>query len=249
MIDMKYFDVYYFCHLANSSIDKGEHVRIYADYFENCFLEMPDDFPKSSFLNEFCNWFVETVIFEEVDRITQGKEVYTFEPTTWIIQAVQRYKGTNIEFASYNEEIFGDFSEYFNLCVEKLEENSLYTDVIECIANEMEYILFQNREFLLKINRAISFYVENLGKIRRTSIPEWVKRTVFFRDRGCCVFCKKDLSGLLSILEDRDKHFDHIVPLDSGGINDVCNMQLSCKECNLSKLTNSETSTIYHNWH
>ena len=30
-------------------------------------------------------------------------------------------------------------------------------------------------------------------------MPEWVKRAVFYRDRGRCVLCGKDLSGQLAI--------------------------------------------------
>ena len=59
------------------------------------------------------------------------------------------------------------------------------------------------------------------------------------------MFCKKDLTGLYSLLEDNEKHFYHIVPLNEGGINDVCNMQLSCQDCNLSKSDNSMTSSLY----
>lgn len=82
--------------------------------------------------------------------------------------------------------------------------------------------------------------------ISRCYIPKWVKRAVLFRDRGCCVFCKNDLTGLYALLDDNEKQFDHIVPLDEGGINDVCNIQLCCKDCNLKKMTNTETSSIYH---
>ena len=54
----------------------------------------------------------------------------------------------------------------------------------------MEYILFQNRDFLLRFNeqQAVAFE-DNLRK--RKYIPEWVKRAVLFRDKGCCVFVKE----------------------------------------------------------
>ena len=47
------------------------------------------------------------------------------------------------------------------------------------------------------------------------------------------------------ILETDEIHFDHIVPLEQGGINDVCNMQLSCKICNLQKHTSALTNNYY----
>lgn len=106
------------------------------------------------------------------------------------------------------------------------------------------YILFQNRDFLLRFNEQQAVAFEDNPRTR-VYIPEWVKRAVLFRDKGCCVFCKKDLTGLYTLLEDNEKQFDHIVPLHDGGINDVCNIQLSCKECNLKKSDSSKTSTLY----
>ena len=120
----------------------------------------------------------------------------------------------------------------------------LYFEIVGDIAIEVEYILFQNRDFLLRFNDQVAVMFREHPR-KRVYVPEWVKRAVLFRDRGCCVFCKKDLTGLYSLLEDNEKHFDHIVPLNEGGINDVCNMQLSCQDCNLSKSDNSMTSSLY----
>ena len=79
-------------------------------------------------------------------------------------------------------------------------------------------------------------------------IPDWVRRAVFFRDRGMCVTCGIDLSGLGSIWS--DEHFDHIVPLASGGLNDITNIQLLCAGCNLKKGgRNTLTSTSYEDWY
>lgn len=121
---------------------------------------------------------------------------------------------------------------------------ALYYDIIENIATEVEYILFQNRDFLLRFNEQQAVAFENNHR-ERVYVPEWVKRAVLFRDKGRCVFCKKDLTGLYSLLDDNEKQFDHIVSLNEGGINDVCNMQLSCRDCNLEKLDSSKTSTLY----
>lgn len=80
---------------------------------------------------------------------------------------------------------------------------------------------------------------------KRIYIPEWVKRAVLFKDKGCCVFCKMDLAGLYSLMEDNEKQFDHIVPVNEVGINDVCNIQLLCQVCNLGKSDTSKTSICY----
>ena len=52
----------------------------------------------------------------------------------------------------------------------------------------------------------------------------------------------------MAIIEYNKVHYDHIVPLDQGGINDVSNIQLLCEKCNLTKGTKSITNNIYQNW-
>lgn len=71
------------------------------------------------------------------------------------------------------------------------------------------------------------------GVLKRVSIPQWAKRAVYYRDRGVCVKCHRDLSGTLNI--GNSGNYDHIVPLEKGGLNDVTNVQLLCSTCNLSK--------------
>ena len=73
----------------------------------------------------------------------------------------------------------------------------------------------------------------NKGRIKRKSIPSWVKNAVFHRDKGRCVYCNTDLTGIVNCLTARN--FDHIVPLDLFGTNDPCNIQLTCETCNKSK--------------
>ena len=45
-------------------------------------------------------------------------------------------------------------------------------------------------------------------------------------------------------------HYDHIVPLASGGLNDVTNIQLLCEDCNRRKSAGlAITSTRYEPWY
>ena len=112
-----------------------------------------------------------------------------------------------------------------------LEDN--YYDVIDCIKNEVVYLLFQNREFLMHFNIFMSDVLP--GKSDRKNVPLWVKRAVKYRDRCKCVMCQKDLSGIMDIEEQYENQYDHIVPLEDGGLNDVSNMQLMCSKCNKEK--------------
>ena len=121
----------------------------------------------------------------------------------------------------------------------------------DCVSEEVVHILFNDKLFLVKFNRLVrevlkdsdgtySNFVKwpkdsrnNDGTIKRCAIPKWVKNAVYHRDKGRCVFCNKDLTGLVNNLN--QKNFDHIVPLKDYGTNDPCNLQLTCEECNKSK--------------
>ena len=52
MIDMKYFNVYYFCHLANNSMGQFDYASTNAEFTEGFFAVEPQDFPKESVLRE-----------------------------------------------------------------------------------------------------------------------------------------------------------------------------------------------------
>ncbi|GAA2062869.1 hypothetical protein GCM10009839_87610 [Catenulispora yoronensis] len=143
---------------------------------------------------------------------------------------------------------------------------------MERLADEVFYIMFLNRSALLNLNLYLAGYVQQLsldfetedgddggtvdlhkllkreGVLRRKSPPEWARRAVFFRDRGCCVACHRDLTGLLSLLS--KKNFDHMVPLAQGGLNDITNLQLLCDKCNLEKSDKTvATSSQYQLWY
>lgn len=244
-IDMKYFNVYYFCHLANESMGKFEYMRTNAEFTERQFEIENIDFPKVSVLREYCYWLIDRILYEQASSIANTGEVVDFDPISWIQQAICKYKGLDvsdvIEFTADTEEYLESYNQYIEY-LDKIEDGLFY-EIIASIAIEVEYILFQNRDFLLRFNEQQAVAFEDKPR-KRVYIPEWVKRAVLFRDKGCCVFCKKDLTGLYSLLEDNEKHFDHIVSLNEGGINDVCNIQLSCQDCNLKKSDRDRKSVV-----
>lgn len=67
--------------------------------------------------------------------------------------------------------------------------------------------------------------------VDRIRWPQWAVKAVRARDRGCCAECGKDIS--LELQE--EENMDHIVPLSKAGTNDLVNLQLLCKPCNLKK--------------
>jgi len=84
-----------------------------------------------------------------------------------------------------------------------------------------------------EVTEAEESFLSSKGRLKRVTIPEWVKKAVFYRDRGMCGYCNMDISRLVAI--GNKKHFDHIVPLAQGGLNDVTNIQLLCETCNTGK--------------
>lgn len=120
-------------------------------------------------------------------------------------------------------------------------------DALLHLSRELFYILFQNREFLFRFNSYLAN--ANPEQAPRSNIPQWVKRAVKYRDRGKCVCCGKDLSGIIDCEDESSVHYDHMVSLHSGGLNDLCNIQLLCSNCNLTKSADSYTGTTYKDWY
>lgn len=130
-------------------------------------------------------------------------------------------------------------------------------DGLPRIVDEIFTLLFGDRDFLRQFNLTIAHIVRNLkiidyphlldedGKVKRTTYwPEWVKTGLWYRERGRCAICMKDISGLL--VPEKDLHIDHIVPIKNGGTNDATNLQCLCSSCNLKKSAGpAETSRHY----
>lgn len=129
-----------------------------------------------------------------------------------------------------------DYEERIKELAEAL--SSLIDQVEDNIVNETFYLLYYDKPFLFEFNNILSSYIkENFKVVERCSLPEWLIRAIIFRDYGKCQECGWDLSGAYRRLEDRERHFDHIIPLVMGGTNDPTNFQLLCSKCNLEDKT------------
>jgi len=62
-------------------------------------------------------------------------------------------------------------------------------------------------------------------KNQRGPIPSDVKKAVWKRDGGKCVYCGSDV----------DLEYDHIIPIAKGGSSTVQNIQILCQKCNRKK--------------
>lgn len=267
-LEMLYYNIYYYCNIANNILYNFNNFIDWAStgaQFTEPFFEVePEDFPKYSALHLFCEYTINQLIYEESENqfdvvqneydsleiddkkkrlsvAMQNTQTFDFE----IDKIIKYYEKKHKTFFEYLLE--NDFTYFVDAYNDFRFYNDEIDDLIIQLAKEMFYVLLQNRTFLFEFNKYLSN--SNPYGIKRVNIPSWVKRTVKFRDRGRCIDCGKDISGLLDTEEDNSVHFDHIISLKEGGINDVSNIQLMCRDCNLKKSAESYTTANYYNWY
>ncbi|MGL4572780.1 MAG: HNH endonuclease [Clostridium sp.] len=270
MFKMNYYATYYFTDIINNFIMNAgiDSARTLNEFFENEILYYP--FEKDSILHRFIYWSIERVLLDEndlksYDEVSEDNYLnFKFKVNIFM----EKHRIPHISFSKwfntinkYDKTIDEDcIVSYFNYL---LTEGSLDT-LLTQISEEVFYILFQNRLFLKEFNEHVASYIdssnindihlenrkyfEQNGVLKRSYIPTWVRNSIFFRDRGHCCCCNRDLTGLISVT-DLDKAIDHIVPLAEGGSNDISNLQLLCKNCNSSKKDTSVTYTLYQLWY
>lgn len=268
---MSYYNVYYYCniidnllHLFTTSIDWTSTA---AQFKESLYEGEIENFSKYSILHIFLDYAIRTLISEEDEKelgVIQERyyddhaehmdvkqrldyafmSQYNHKNRLWIDRLLQNYSKKSECFYEYlegkNIDNFDD--EYNNFCF----LNGEFDEAVLNLSRELFYVLFQNRDFLYRFNYYIA---SDERRYERCSIPNWVKRAVKYRDRGKCVCCGNDVSGVLDVEDENSAHYDHIVSLKNGGLNDVSNIQLMCRPCNLKKSAESFTNTKYKDWY
>ena len=271
-IEMSYYHVYYYCNIIDNllrlftaSIDWASTGAQFLDTFLEGDIE---DFPKYSALHSFCDYAIRKLISEEDEKEIEDIQTryddeeairldkaarlkYAFESDyglnhrLWVDRLLANYGGNHESFYDFikNAEFVFVSDVYMDFCF----CNGNIDDAVLKLSRELFYVLFQNRDFLYRFNYYLS--VREKPQIQRCNIPSWVKRAVKYRDRGKCVCCGNDLSGILDCEDQNSIHYDHIVALSDGGINDISNIQLMCRNCNLRKSSNSYTRQTYKDWY
>lgn len=256
---MEFFETYYFVNiifnvLTHESLDYMPRIH---SWYENQEAELfLPPFSRWSVLHDFIAYVIEDVMVEDFDESHIEK---------WLNLAFNHH---GISFESYkdwlvNEGKSKDSDNFYEYLTElKLTES--YEKLLHSMVDEIFYILFGNRTLLMALHTITSAAVQSLtwseipeelvsflkheGVLKRVNIPEWAKRAVFFRDRGMCAQCQRDLSGIVNL--ESVENFDHIIPLALGGLNDVTNLQLLCRECNAKKGgAMLPASNFYQRWY
>jgi len=269
MFEMRYYNTYYYANfISNLLKDPFDYLRTLHEQFEDDgVISFCEPFPRQTALHQFTTFCLELEFHDDLsgeaceavlasrDRllgINHAMKAHGIEHTTlaeWLAGS-----GKKVADADAN-----DLYDYFN----ELRLGQSYEDLMTRLADEVFFILFLNRELLFKLNAWVAIHVrgteldrlevetqalfERPGVLKRQTAPKWAKRAVFFRDRGACVFCNRDLTGLVAI--DSPDNYDHIIPLADGGLNDVTNLQLLCETCNRKKgYRRGGTSSRYERW-
>ena len=216
-------------------------------------------FPKRTALHQFAAVIIEGQFWEsDVDHFeTTPSERIGFErrfvpgefprSTLWIETALRRYNLEFEPFDGWDDQPGGHSSDILYEWYQELRLTEAYDRLIATMSDEVFAILFANRRVLFALNDLIADKVTAAGPVARSRPPAWAKRAVFFRDRGKCTTCFRDLSGTLST--EGLSHFDHVVPLIASGVNDLTNLQLMCAPCNVAKAGKIGTSPFaYEPW-
>jgi hypothetical protein len=261
LIKMNFFETYYYANVINNVLNNAmAYSRSLHEWHEDQAVELLlQPFQKWSVLHSFSYFIIEDIIYENIEKSDSNEALWVEHAFHHHRLDVESFKEWLIRTGSDRNDInaIGDYHS-------ELRMTGWLELLIENMVNEVFLILFSNRQLLQNLNEyvagIVSFieiseldenqvnYLNKDGVPKRAKIPEWVKRAVFFRDRGRCVSCSLDISNLVSLQS--SKHFDHMVPLARGGINDVTNIQLMCEKCNLMKgKKDFKTSKMYEPWY
>jgi len=261
--------------LIEGAFSRFEFLGLTSEFFDNDKGKFLEAFPKYSALHKYIGWAIDTYNYEDLTQ-DEMQRVLSGQQKLWVDMALKHHGFEDESFDDYLEEKnktikaanLDDITEY----LDELRLRGVYEELLDKIGEEVFFILFINRGLLESFNSIISQYISEIrledidevfededpilyskafkedGVLQRCNIPKWARKAVFYRDRGKCSSCHKDLTGIINLTT--NKNFDHIIPLAQGGINDVTNLQLLCEQCNKSKRHNLiPVSKHYEKWY
>lgn len=269
----QYYETYYFCNVINNVLhEQSSFLRSLNDYYgDGRSSNFSPPFLKVSHFHDFIEFIILNVYMEDLESknldllLNNFKSCLGFSSSTndGSVMSFVNKRDYFISFLSLRGITLSNSSESdLEEFLEGFFESDRFQLHLEQTVKEVFYILFGNRKVLLAFNDMIARaredewveghhdeeYETRKGYLKRVGIPKWVRKAVFYRDKGVCVICKKDLTGLINNFS--KENYDHIVPLARFGINDVSNIQLLCESCNgKKKANNNDSSNDYFPWY
>jgi len=256
MKDFNLENIYFFVDLIDTSVRSDNEVVSEFSYDDEQFIESATKFNKLTLLHIF----IVNKLFQYYNDYIHHNSDILCDDDEWLNSIEDLFDKYNVKIEKFTENYPNpdDVDDLDHKLEEWYDSNEdKFNDLFNKISNDVFYVLYGNRRFLRDFNILVSKEIDKLeipkdlkneqGKIKRVDIPVWVKKAVFLRDKGRCIKCSKDLTGLIA--SDTNLHYDHIVPLNLNGANDPTNIQLMCSDCNLKKSGNViETTNIYSPW-
>lgn len=247
----KFQSIYKFINIVYTNVEAGVD---FWNFNEEAFITSALKFNRNSLLHIYV---ASTLYCYYSNDFHKNGDNIEEDDIEWWINIMKVY-GIRLKHKKYDAEDDDFVWKWFTQYEDK------FIEFFEVISNEVVHILFNDKHFLVLFNRLVRnvlkdnngtyAYIEwpensrnENGTIRRCRIPQWVKYAVYHRDKGRCVFCNRDLTGLVNTLN--KENFDHIVPLKKYGTNDPCNLQLACEHCNKSKGAKDKVPNYkYQSW-
>lgn len=262
-MEMKYFDAYYYAQVVQRTLSEPiSFIGVLHDFFHenDAVVGFVDPFPRWTLLHRYIYYCIEVIEFEQIPSdadvqhalgLIDAVSSLVGSSTLNIERAMETYGIRHLSFRDWiaargispTDAGSDDVFDYYDDLADQRHQ------VHERLCEEVFFLCFMNRSLLLQLNGMVASSVHEVDKsllpdefvcrflragvLRRERAPAWAKRAVFFRDRGRCVYCHSDISGLGAL--SRQVRYDHVVPLASGGANDVTNLQLLCTSCNENK--------------
>ncbi|MCD6618149.1 HNH endonuclease [Aeromonas veronii] len=270
MLQMEYFETYYYANVIHNVLSDPMPymVNLHGWHEERATSLFLASYPKWSALHSLAEYIITSLIYERLHEVSLGSVIENSGAELWVDRALKHHGITSSGFRSWLQESGITLSEVteddiYNYHCELTLAGELEKLIIQ-LTEEVFYVLFSNRLLLQRLNYYISGIVSDIdiddldvnsigmldknGVPARLHIPVWARRAVYHRDRAQCSSCLCDLSGRISVSS--EEHFDHIIPLAQGGINDVTNLQLLCRACNLKKGSKIiQVSSKYEAWY
>ncbi|SEP36801.1 HNH endonuclease [Mucilaginibacter sp. OK283] len=266
----KYINTYYYSNVIDNILTGDvELIGFISDFFNDNY-EFLKPFQKFSALHQFIQYIIFRFLYEDMtnhdEKVFELFKIDGKLPRLYAERLLDEY-GIGYSFDEFEETAPINY-----LKIERYHDDLMLAgyleELCEKISHEVFYILFNNRDLLIRFNQIVADHVTGLdggffdeehdcnlgnlfkspGMLKRVAIPNWCKEAVYFREKGRCCLCGTDITALLR--SNNKRHFDHMVPLFYGGINDVSNIQLLCAICNLKKgRKDIETSNFYFKWY
>ncbi|MBN7813084.1 HNH endonuclease [Algoriphagus sp. H41] len=271
IFDNNFYSTYYYSNIiSNILTGDPDTIGFLSNFRENVGSSIFLPYQKESALHSFCRSVISDFLHEDMTaydeedwKLCKINSYFKFRP--YIDNAFSVF-GLNWSFDEFLEgksnHEFSDLEEYY----EEVLITGYFEEVVNRIADEVFYVIFNNRGLMNDFNELVAGNLDlyrndnedsdldvsslftSKGTLKRAHIPQWAKNAVFHRDKGQCTFCLKEISGVLT--PNSKRHYDHMVPLAEGGLNDVSNLQLLCGTCNQTKgRTRTPPSLKYIKWY